>query len=403
MNRTIVFLGSALFAALSVFIALPGQAQVAQSDTAYVFDTVAAVPVTSVKDQHRSGTCWAFAGISFLEAEAMRIDGAETDLSEMFVVRHAYAVKALKYVRQHGSSNFGPGGQAHDVTNVLREYGLVPEEAYQGLETGEDKHDHGEIDVVLRSFLDAILKNRGGKLSPVWFEAYNAILDVYLGRLPEQFIVDGQDYDPHGYAAGIGLNPDDYVEFTSYNIYPYYRQVMLEIPDNWSNDRYYNLPVDEFVEVALHALENGYSVCWDGDVSDRGFSHKNGLAILPDRKVESMEGTERARWESLSETERSRELYSFEKPGEERDVDQEMRQDHFNSYQTTDDHLMHLTGLVKDQNGNIYFITKNSWDDDSNESGGYLNMSVPYFRLNTVAFMVHKDAIPRSVAKKIGL
>lgn len=378
-------------------------AQEVDVDTAYIFETVTEVPVTKVKDQNRSGTCWAFSGVSFLEAEVIRLNGSEVDLSEMFVVRNAYANKALKYVRMHGSSNFGPGGQAHDVTNMIAEYGIAPESAYAGLEIGEDKHNHGELDAILKAFLDAVVKKRGGKLSPKWFEAYNAMLDVYLGPIPVSFDYEGETYDPVTYAEAIGIIPADYIELTSYSIYPFYEDVLLEIPDNWSDNMYYNVPIEDLMLVMDHALENGYSISWDGDVSDRGFSHKNGVAILPEKKVESLDGTERERWEKLTASEKSKELYTFDVPGAEKEVDQNMRQEHFDNYTSTDDHLMHLCGIVKDQHGTKYYITKNSWDDDSNDKGGYLNMSEAYVKLNTVAIMVHKDALPKKLAEKLGL
>jgi len=395
-----------LIACISVFIIFSPAQLIAQdepADTAYIFETLVEIPVTSVKDQHRSGTCWAFGAVSFLEAEVLRITGKETDLSEMFIVRNTYADKALKYVRLHGRSNFGAGGQAHDVTNVIAEYGIVPETVYAGLEIGEEKHNHGEMDAVLQAFLDAVIKKRGGKLSPKWFEAYNAILDVYLGHVPTSFVDEGVDVNPIGYASALEIDPENYIELTSYSIYPYNELVNLEIPDNWSDDLYYNLTVDELMEVVRNALENGYTVCWDGDVSDRGFSHRNGIAILPEKKVENLSGTERERWEKLTESEKGKELYVFEKPGDEKVIDQEIRQEHFDNYTSTDDHLMHLTGIVEDQNGTPYYITKNSWDDDSNDKGGYLYMSESYLRLNTVAIMIHKDALPKKFADKLGL
>jgi len=373
------------------------------ADTAYIFETLAEIPHTTVKDQHRSGTCWSFAGIAFLEAEVMRINGRETDLSEMFIVHNAYADKGLKYVRMHGSSNFGPGGQGHDVINVLADYGIVPESVYAGLEIGEEKHNHGEMDAVVQGFLDAVIKKRGGKLSPKWFEAYNAILDIYLGPIPASFEDEGKEMTPITYAESLEINAEDYIEFTSYSIYPFYEMVNLEIPDNWSGNLYYNIPLDEFMEVINASLEGGYSICWDGDVSDRGFSHRNGIAILPEKKVDNLSGTERERWEKLTESEKGKELYAFKIPGDEKIVDQDMRQEHFDNYTSTDDHLMHLTGIVEDQHGTRYYITKNSWDDDSNDKGGYLYMSDAYLRLNTVAIMIHKDAVPEKIAKKFGL
>jgi len=381
----------------------PAIAQEEIADTAYVFETIVEIPATAVKDQHRSGTCWAFAGISFLESEVLRISDRETDLSEMFVVRNAYAEKGLKYVRLHGSSNFGPGGQGHDVINVISAYGIVPENVYAGLEIGEEKYNHGEMDAVLKGFLDAVVKKRGGKLSPKWFEAYNAILDVYLGAIPASFEDEGKKVNPMGYAEALGINTDDYIEITSYHCYPFNEAVLLEIPDNWSDDLYYNLTLEDMMEVIDHALENGYSICWDGDVSDRGFSHRNGLAIMPEKKVENLSGTERERWEKLTDAEKGKELYSFDRPGDEKDVDDAMRQEHFDNYTATDDHLMHLTGIVEDQHGTRYYITKNSWDDDSNDKGGYLYMSASYVQMNTIAIMLHKDAVPEDIAKKLGL
>ena len=378
-------------------------AQEETPDTAYIFETIAEVPATVVKDQHRSGTCWSFAGISFLEAEVLRIYGSETDLSEIFIVRNAYANKVIKYVRWHGSSNFGPGGQGHDVTNIIKDYGIAPESVYAGLELGEDKHNHGELDAVLQGFLDAVVKNRGGKLSPKWFEAYSVILDVYLGHIPASFDIDGKTYDPVSYAKELEIVPDDYIEITSYSVYPFHEKVLLEIPDNWSDNLYFNLPLDEMIETIDHALENGYTVCWDGDVSDKGFSHRNGIAIIPEMNVESLSGTERERWEKLTEAEKGKKLYSFDKPGHEKEIDQNMRQEAFDNYSSTDDHLMHLTGIVEDQNGTRYYITKNSWDDDSNDKGGYLYMSESYVKLNTIAIMIHKDAVPKKIARELGL
>lgn len=373
------------------------------SDTAYVFEVITDIDVTPVRDQSRSGTCWAFAGISFVEAEILRETGKELDLSEMFIVRYAYPGKALKYIRLHGNSVFGPGGQAHDVLNVIDEYGMVPEEVYNGMNLNEEEHNHAEMDAVLKGIVDAVSKRRGGKITPVWMEAFNAVLDVYLGKAPESFLYNEKEYSSSSFAEMTGFDPDGYIEITSYLGHPFYKPFILQVPDNWSNDLYYNVPLDDLMAIMDHSLEKGYTVCWDGDVSDRGFSHKNGLAILPEKRVEELGQTEQERWEGLTEAEKNDELYSFEKPVSEKIVDQDVRQEAYENQTATDDHLMHITGSLRDQNGTIYYQTKNSWNDDSNEYGGYLKMSESYVRMKTIAIMVNKEAIPKDIARKLGL
>lgn len=366
----------------------------------YTFKVKTEVKTTPVKNQYRSGTCWSFATVSFIETELLRMGKGEIDLSEIFFVHHAYNLKADRYVRMHGSSNFGPGGQAHDVMNIAAKYGLVPESDYSGLLKGETQHVHGELDAGIQGYLDAVIKT--GKLSQVWPDAVSALLDTYLGKMPEQLNVKGNP-TPLAFSKNMGFNPEDYVELTSYTHHPFYTAFSLEIPDNWSNDTYYNVPLEDLNRIMHVALEQGYSFCWDGDVSDRGFSHAKGIAIVPERNIESMEGTERSRWEKLSDKDKQSELYSFDKPGQEKVITPEMRQLAFDNHQATDDHLMHITGLVTDQNGTNYFITKNSWADNSNDKGGYLNMSEAYVNLNTVAIMVHKNAIPADIRKKAGI
>jgi bleomycin hydrolase len=384
------------FLMLFAFNGLSAQNKDTETDkTSYGFDTKIEIPVTPVKDQHRSGTCWSFAATSFLEAELLRISGDEYDLSEMYFVRYSYENKALDYVRRHGKANFSPGGQAHDVFDVIREYGMVSENGYPGLTRGEEKHNHSELDAVLSGFVSSVVQNKARRLSEVWFEGFGALLDVYMGSVPEKQSKD--------FVEIRKFNPEDYVELTSYNCYEWYENVNLQIPDNWSYSSYVNVPLDEMMEVINYAFENGYSVCWDGDVSSRGFSHRNGVAIVPEEKVDNMAGTEQSRWEAIPESERADKLYAFEGPVPEQQVDDNARMEVFANYTSTDDHLMHLTGVVEDHAGNIYYRTKNSWDTDSNEMGGYLNMSEAYVRLNTVAIMVHKDAVPKRLQKKFGL
>ncbi|MFA8435938.1 MAG: aminopeptidase C [Marinifilaceae bacterium] len=375
-----------------------------KEDEGYKFTMVADVPTTSVKDQQSTGTCWAFATTSFIETELLRMGKGDIDLSEMYTVRFAYDQKAMRYFRLHGKGNYSEGGQAHDVLNVIRIYGMAPESVYSGNQYESDIHIHREMVGETKGMLDAVIKNRNRKVTPVWNKALNGVLDVYLGKAPEKFTYKGKEYTPVSFAKeGMGFNTDDYVELTSYSHHPFYTQFDLEIPDNWSHDLYYNLPIDELMEVMDNALKNGYSVAWDGDVSEKGFSHRNGLAILPEKNTKDMSGAEIAKWEKMSSKEKNAELYNFKKPGVEKKVDQALRQETFNNYKTTDDHLMHLTGIVKDQNGTIYYKTKNSWATDSNDFGGYLNMSESYVRLKTVAIMVHKDAIPAALKEKLGI
>jgi bleomycin hydrolase len=380
-----------------VFTQVSGQETKTPKVDGYKFTEIKTNPATPVKDQYRSGTCWSFATTSFVESELLRLGYDITDISEMFFVYHAYIDKAYRYIRLHGSSNFGPGGQAHDVMNVIKKYGLVTESKFPGLLKGEDKHKHGELDAALKAYLDVVISNKDGKLSQVWPTAYVALLNAYLGDAGS---ISAEKSSKKQYSR---FNPDDYVELTSYNHHPFFTRFDLEVPDNWSHDSYYNLPVDDLVSVISYAINSGYTVCWDGDVSDKGFSHSNGVAIIPEKDITAMEGTERARWEKLSEKEKNSELYSFKEPGSEKKISQEMRQDAFDNFQATDDHLMHFTGMVKDQNGTIYYVTKNSWAANSNEWGGYLNISEAYVRLNTIAVMLHKDAIPPALKKQLKL
>ncbi len=342
---------------------------------------------TPVKNQARTGTCWSFATTSFIESELIRMGKGMFDLSEMYFSRYAYVKKAGLYVRYHGAANFGSGGQAHDVMNVIRKYGFIPDTYYHGIQYGEENHNHSELNTVLNYFIDGVLKAR--QLTPVWPEAYNAILDTYFGEVPESFEVDGNTTTPVEFSKSVGFNPDDYVEITSYSHHPFYGQHVLEVPDNWSNDLYYNLPVDDLIEIINHSLNNGYTVAWDGDVSDRGLSYKDGLALVPEKD-----------WNEMEEDERSN---VFKAPIKEKTVTDEMRQKAYDRFNTTDDHLMHLTGVFKGADGTLFYLTKNSHGTKRSDYGGYIYMSEAYVRLNTIALMVHKDAIPKTIARKLGL
>ena len=365
----------------------------------YVFTKVIDLPATSVKDQASTGTCWSYATTSFIESELLRTTKDTFDLSEMFSVRKAYEAKAINYVRLHGLANFAEGGQAHDVINVIRKYGMLTEAAYSGLANGQIKPNHREMDALLFAMAGAISKNPAGKISPEWSNTISGVLDVYLGKVPATF---GKT-NTNAVEFAKKINPDDYVEITSYTHHPYYSAFVLEIPDNWSSGSYFNVSPDEMIRIMDYALSKGYTIDWDGDVSDKGFSHKNGLAIVQETNIENMSGTERSKWESLPEKDRKAQLYTFDKPVPEKIITTEMRQAAFDNLSATDDHLMHITGTVTDQNGKRYFRTKNSWAAESNNYGGYLNMSEAYIRLNTIAIMIHKDAIPKEIGKKLGI
>ena len=367
----------------SVFLYSVNLSLTAQDLSGYKFKNVKEIKNTPVENQQATGTCWSFATTSFIESELIRMGKESLDLSEMYFVRYAYLDKADNYIRLHGSANFGQGGQAHDVINVVKKYGFVPEDVYKGLNYGSEIHDHSELEPVLKGFLDGLIKN--SKLSQVWEKAYTAILDIYLGAEVGSFDYKGKSYTPAEFSRNMNFDPDNYIELTSYNHAPFYSEFILEIPDNWSFDCYYNIPVDDLVRVVDNAMDKGYTVCWDGDVSEKGFKHTNGVAvIMAEGKTVDVEAASPA-------------------PVEEKIITQELRQECFDNYSTTDDHLMHLIGTAEDQDGKRFYLTKNSWGEKSNTLGGKLYMSVPYIRLHTIAILVHKDAIPEDIKLKLDL
>lgn len=370
----------------------------------YSFTDEIVLPATSVKDQYRTGTCWSFSGLSFLESEMLRLGKPEVDLSEMFIVRQAYSEKAMKHVRVHGNLNFSAGGAFHDVTNVISEFGIVPESVYNGLKYGETKHVHGEMDQVLKQSVDAVVENGNRKLSTAWHESIEGILNSYLGKIPEKFEYQGKTYSPQSFARDyVGLNMNDYVEISSYTHHPFYSKFILEVPDNWSWDEVYNVPVEELEAIIDYSLKNGITVAWAADVSEKGFATSNkGVAVLPAAPTEEMSATEMARWEALSEKEKEKELYKLDNAVPEIEVTQEMRQVAFDNYQTTDDHGMHIIGTAKNADGKIFYKVKNSWGD-YNQYKGYFYASKPYVNYKTMSIMVHKDGIPKKIREKLNL
>jgi bleomycin hydrolase len=374
-----------------------------KADTGYVFTVVKELPATSVKNQFRSGTCWSYSAIAFLESELLRLGKDTFDLSEMYCVRYCYSDKAKIYVRFQGKHNFAGGGAAHDVTYVLKNYGIIPEEAYTGLTIGEDKPIHAEMDGILSAYTDAVIKNPNKKLSPVWHQGFNGVLDAYLGKVPEKFTYKGIEYTPKSFADMLGLDPNDYVEITSYTHHPFYSKFIIEIPDNWLMDEVYNVPMDEMMQIIDNSIMNGYTLVWGADVSEKGFSWKNGVAIVPDKKAPELAGLEQAKWDKMTDAEKEKLLFKFDKPVPEKKITQEMRQQEFDNFQTTDDHGMQITGIVNDQNGNEYYTVKNSWGGDEQKYKGFLYASKPYVQLKTMDIMVHKNAIPYEIRKKLGL
>ena len=386
--------------------AIPLQAQKAKKQAAaepegFKFTTVVTLPATPVKNQSATGTCWCFATTSFMESELLRMGKGEYDLSEMFVVRKTYENRILDNYLRQGKGNLGPGSLSPSWTRVFNEDGLMPDEAYTGISYASPVHNHSELQSYINAVTEVPVKMK--RISKESNEVTGAILDIYLGEVPETFTYKGQSYTPKSFAASLGLNMNDYVHITSFSHFPFYTEGLIEVPDNWEMNRFHNVPLDELISIMDNALNNGYTVNWDGDVSERGFSHANGVAINPDiTKMDLSAMTDRARFEGMP-SDRAPIPGMFDKPGPEINVTQEIRQKGYEAFVTSDDHLMHLTGIVKDQNGNKYYITKNSWGTDRNPHGGYLNMSESYVRAKTIFIMVHRDAIPAEIKTKLGL
>jgi aminopeptidase C len=395
-----------LFAIVAlILIITPLSAQKKNKETAvtpegYKFTTVVSLPATPVKNQSATGTCWCFATTSFMESELLRLGKGENDLSEMFIVRNTYKNRIRDNYLREGRGNLGEGSLSPSWVRVFNESGIVPQEVYSGISYSSPVHNHRELQAYIEAVTAVPVKNR--QMSTESQEVTDAILDIYLGEVPETFTYKGQTYTPKSFAASLGLDMNNYVNITSFSHFPFYTQGLLEVRDNWEMNRFYNVPLDELIEVIDSALINGYTVDWDGDMSEKGFSHAKGVAINPDMaRIDNTSGTDRARFERSSDQGPMAEVYKFEKPWPEIDVTQEIRQKGYETFITTDDHLMHLTGIVKDQNGTKYYITKNSWGTERNPFGGYLNMSESFVRAKTIYIMVHKDAVPADLRQKL--
>ena len=375
----------------------------AQSDSVgYQFTDMIRLKVTPVKNQASTGTCWCFATTSFMESELLRMGKGEYDLSEMFIVRQKYMNQLQDNYLRQGRGNIGQGSLSHTWMNAFRQVGIVPEKVYHGINYQSEKHDHREMVTYLQAIAQKSIEMK--KRSPEYLKLINSLFDIYLGKVPEKFTYEGKEYTSKSFAASLGLNMDDYVELTSFTHHLYYQLCEIEIPDNWEHQLMYNLPLDELISVMDGALKAGYTVDWDGDVSEKGFAFKYGVAINPEIKnLDDWSGTDRARFEKMEENNRLDEVYKFKQPYPEVKVTPEIRQAGFESFTTTDDHLMHVIGVAKDQNGTKYYITKNSWGTARNKFGGYLNMSESYVRAKMIYFMVNKNALPKDLRKRLGI
>ena len=392
--KRLLILAAAFLAATVTGIAQP----VSPSDLQFTIDKE--LPITSIKNQYRSGTCWCFSALSFLESEVIKAKGlkeeAYPDFSEMFIVRNAYHDRAIKYVRLDGKMNLAAGSDFGDVLEVIRTYGLMPQEAYSGMNYGTELPVQGEMDAVLKGYADAILKNPNRKLTPAWQRGFDGILDAYLGPIPEKFVSESVSYTPESYRDAMGINPDDYVGFTSYTHHPFYTSFAIEVEDNWRWSQSWNVPLDEYMAIIDYAIENGYTVLWGGDVSEKGFT-RDGYALLLAEKDAVTAGSDQERWVGKAGA-----RPEGPKGIEEEVVTQESRQEMFDNKQSTDDHGMHLYGIAHDQFGNKYYLIKNSWGI-TGKFDGIWYMSVPFCQAKALNIMVNKNAIPKEIKKKIGI
>ncbi len=374
----------------------------ASKEEGYKFTPIVELKATPVKNQSRTSTCWCFATTSFIESELLRMGKVEYDLSEMWIVRYNYVDRLKDNFIKQGNGNLGEGSLAHDWMIEFAKNGIVPNEVYTGLNYSMPNHNHNELNAFVKAIATVPVQRR--RESDQYFNIVDAVLDTYLGKAPETFTYKGVGYTPKSFTASLGINPDDYVEVTSFTLFPFYTQGLVPVPDNWRKVNFYNVPLDELISIVDYSLNNGYTVDWDGDVSEKGYSHSKGVAVIPElEKVDQYSPADKARFGKMTLEERTAEAYKFSKPFPEIKVTQEFREEGYDNKTTTDDHTMHITGIAKDQNGTKYYITKNSYGTDRNSFGGYLNMSESYVRAKTILVMVHKNAIPPEIKTKLGI
>lgn len=391
-RKTIVLL------ALAFMFSMP--ALFAQERVYQITDDVVA-PHTSVKNQAQSGTCWCFAGVGMIEAEILRIHGVEIDLSEMYLVRWAYANKFEKYIRMQGTCNFSPGGEVFDALYAINENGMMTEEAYNGLVLGDANHNHGELHTVLAEYGKIVNKQHNGKISKAWPNMVQSVLDVYLGEVPATFNYDGTEYDAKSFAEKYPLNIDDYVQISAFTNHANYRPYIMPIQDNWANTMSYNMPLDELMNELDNALMNGYTVGWAQDVSDKGFS-RTGVGVVLEDDIEKIRQSDEKKYKKMSDDDIKASLYKFETVMPEKEVTEEMHQEAYDNGKTTDDHSMLIVGIAYDQDGTKYYKVKNSWSEGHGYDG-YWYCSVPFVRLHTMFFTLHKDGLTTEMKSKLEL
>lgn len=391
-----IFLAAALFAGAAattqvhaqdnLINALKGNAS-DNSKAGFKFTEVINLANTSIKDQGSSGTCWSYSGNSFLESEMIRMGKQPVEISQIFTARNTYIEKAKTFVRLHGDQAQGDGGQLHDVLTIFRKYGAVPREVYTGLQEGQTRNNFSEMGPILQGITQTVAKSK--KPSNNWLKAFTAAMDAYLGEAPTSFQYKGKTYTPRTFADQVvGINPDDYVGISSFEDHAYYKPFVLLIQDNWSFESFLNVKINDLTSIIDNALATGYTVAWATDVSEKSFSWKNGVAFVPEKPFEQMTKEEQDNM--------------FNGPKAEPTITPAQRQEAFDNYTTTDDHGMHIVGLVKDQNGKEYYIVKNSWGE-SNDYKGYMYVTKEYVRYKTISLLVHKNAIEKGLQTKLGI
>lgn len=390
-----------LIASVALLMAFSASAQT--DSIGYQFSVVKQNPITSVKNQGSSGTCWSFSGVGFLESELLKQGKGEQDLSEMYIVRRNYEDKAQKYIRLDGHLNFAQGGSFADVIETINEYGVVPNEAMAGLNYGETGHKHSELADGLTGYLEGIHKKGNKKFSTAWFIGLKGILDAYLGEKPDVFTYNGKTYTPQSWAKELGLDSNNYVSISSFTHHPFYAPFAVEVPDNWRWALSYNVPMDEMIKIIDNAIDKGYTIAWASDVSETGFT-RNGIGVYPDDNAPENIGSDQAHWLGLSATQKVTELRKKIEAGPVKEivVTQDMRQAGFDNQETTDDHGMQIFGIAKDQNGTKYYMVKNSWGETGKYKGIWY-VSETFVKYKTISFVVNKQALPKDIANKLKL